>query len=138
MRTADCPTFNLLPSLPALYTGLLYNSTSIDNCLSLIKDINKNNLQEFKINSNKEGFKTKFLGKNILIFLQEILEIAQFGLIKRGFQEEVYLSPLFNLIKTKQTQSDILIQEYNKTQNIKELIHNHSLTKETTLLSNKI
>jgi glutamate--cysteine ligase len=138
MRTADCPTFSLLPSLPALYTGLLYNSTSIDNCLSLIKNININNLQEFKIVSNKEGFKTNFLGKNILIFLQEILEIAQFGLIKRGLNEEIYLSPLFNLIKTKKTQSDILIQEYTNTQNIQQLIKNHSLTKETTLLSNKI
>jgi glutamate--cysteine ligase len=138
MRTADCPTFSLLPSLPALYTGLLYNSTSIDNCLSLIKNININNLQEFKIISNKEGFKTNFLGKNILIFLQEILEIAQFGLIKRGLNEEIYLSPLFNLIKTKKTQSDILIQEYTNTQNIQQLIKNHSLTKETTLLSNKI
>ena len=53
-----------------------------------------------KIDVNKEGLQAKLYGKTVQDFALQIIEIANFGLKNRGLNEEVYLTPLHDLVSS--------------------------------------
>lgn len=103
IRYTDCVDMPYLESLPALFVGLLYDDVSLDNIYNLVKNWSFQEVVNLQNEVIKQGLSVNFKGSTIQNIALEVLSIAEAGLKTRGLQEEVYLHPLIELIKSGKT-----------------------------------
>ena len=125
VRGADVPDREYLMSLPALFTGLLYDKSSLDSAYDLIKDFKYDELHQLKIDVNKEGLQAKLYGKTVQDFALQIIEISTYGLKNRGLNEEVYLTPLHALVSEGENLSSKKLKMLNDNQGDVNKLINH-------------
>ena len=118
MRGADAGSYGSLCSLPALWTGLLYDPETLDASHDIIKNWKLNDILNFKIESAKTGLDAIIDNKSGWRITEEILEIATHGLEKRkyfnvsGDNETIFLEYLFNILKTKEVASSRILNRF--------------------------
>jgi glutamate--cysteine ligase len=118
MRGADGGPWGRLCALPALWVGLLYDSTALDACCELVKDWTHEERERLRVEVPRRGLATPFRGRPLLAVAQEILEIASAGLRARakrdpsGEDETVYLDALREIIADGRTPADALLEAY--------------------------
>ena len=77
----------------------------------------------------REGLNATLMGENIYKKGSELLDISTKGLNKRGYlnsfgqDESVHLEKLKKIIKEQKTPADILIEEFNQTQDINSIVN---------------
>jgi len=103
IRYPDCVDTPYLESLPALFVGLLYHDASLENIYNLVKNWSFQEVVKLQNEVIKHGLAVKFKGSTVQNIALQILNIAEMGLKARGLQEEVYLYPLIELIKSGKT-----------------------------------
>jgi glutamate--cysteine ligase len=100
MRGADAGPRPFLPALPALFTGLLYEPSSLDGAWDIVKTWNAEAREKLRADVPHLGLAATIDGRRLREVAAEVLSIARVGLAKRnrrdvrGFDETVFLDPL--------------------------------------------
>ena len=104
VRCCDCVPAVLVPSVPALLTGLLYDATALDRAVELSLSIGYEDALGARIALPELGLCTRLGGQSLVTIAERVVEIASAGLAARarcrpdGRDERVYLGPLIERI----------------------------------------
>jgi glutamate--cysteine ligase len=113
VRSADCVPSDRVCALPALYKGILYNTSARDEARALMDGATSDELHALRADVAERGFRAVFRGQPILQRCRELVDIASQGLRSFGLGEEVYLLPLAERNAEGVTFAEILLQKYN-------------------------
>ncbi len=123
-RLADCPDKDYLITLSALFVGILYDDNALDSVYSVIKSWSYEELTQLKTDVITQGLNATFKDKKLIDITKEILAISKEGLTARGLGEEIYLSPLENLVIKGKTLAESKIELFeNLGQNVDDFIN---------------
>lgn len=111
IRNHDC---NKNPmSILAIYKGILYNKTAINDIETLFKNFNNDDFTELRYNVPKNALLTPIKNHFVKDYVKEILYIAEKSLIETDTKEEIYLEPIKELSLNGICPADIIIQNWN-------------------------
>ena len=101
MRGADGGPWRNLCALPALWAGLLYDTTALDAAWDLVRDWSMDERLQIRADAPRLGFNASIRGRSLQSIALEVLEIASGGLSARnrlslaGENETGFLETLF-------------------------------------------
>ncbi len=131
MRGADAGQWRMLIALPALWTGLLYDSSALDEAYQLIKHWSVQDMMHLRANVARTGLNTRFrLVQNVRRTALDVLKIAYRGMRNRaikndyGEDETIYLDRLIYFVASGRTPAEHLLSSYHNRwgQNIDRVI----------------
>jgi glutamate--cysteine ligase len=120
MRGADVGPRPFLVALPALFTGLLYESTSLDAAWDIVKTWSTEAREKLRAGVPRLGLEAAIHGRRLREVAAEVLNIARKGLLKRnrrdarGIDETIFLDPL-DAVVAERSEAERLIKKF-KTQ----------------------
>jgi glutamate--cysteine ligase len=119
MRGADASSSLAgLVSLPAFWTGLLYDATALAEASALVADWSLEELMALRDAVPRLGLEAPFRGDTVLQVAREAVAIAERGLMRRaqigpsGEDERVYLAPLLAIVREGRAPADRLLAAY--------------------------
>jgi len=118
MRGADAGSFAALWALPALWTGLLYDSRALDGAVALTRDWSEDERQGLRDAVPRLGLNTPFRGRTLRDVGREVVDLAQGGLKRRarldrsGEDEAKALAPLVEIIEQGRSSADRLLADF--------------------------
>ena len=112
IRNHDCVGKDLQYSIPAIYKGILYNKTAMNEINDLFKDFEYKDFAEARYNVPKTAMNTKIGKYFIKDYAKEILYIAEKSLIEMNTNEEKFLEPIKELAEQGICPADILIKNW--------------------------
>jgi glutamate--cysteine ligase len=119
MRGADAGPWRGLCALPALWTGLLYHQPSLDAAWDVVKGWTAEERQALRNAVPREGLNAKIRTRTVLDLAAEVLTLSRIGLNARGLKsrkgkpEAAFLDILDEIISSRKTAADQLIELYN-------------------------
>jgi glutamate--cysteine ligase len=120
MRGCDTGHWDELCSMPAFWTGLLYDQTALDAAWDMIKDWTAEERQTLRNEVPTHGLQTKFRDVTINDLAKQALEISRTGLNNRarlnahGENETIFLQDLDAMVAAKRSNADRLITKFNR------------------------
>ncbi|MEC7831222.1 MAG: glutamate--cysteine ligase [Pseudomonadota bacterium] len=123
MRGADAGNIDHVCALSAFWVGLLYDNISLENALNLVNDISFESLLELRNLTPIEGFDCRVGSHNVFEIAKEAVRISSEGLKRRGKidsngnDEQIFLTPLNEIIQNKESPADRLLRKYNNEWN---------------------
>jgi glutamate--cysteine ligase len=118
MRGADGGSGAFIAALPALWVGLLYDSSALAAAWERVADWTVDERQTLRSAVPVTGLATRFRDTDVREIARDILALAQGGLARRsrrnaaGEDETVYLAPLLEVIESGKSSADRLLDEY--------------------------
>ena len=118
MRGADAGSFAALWALPALWTGLLYDSRALDGAVALTRDWSEDERQGLRDAVPRLGLNTPFRGRTLRDIGREVVDLAQGGLKRRarldrsGEDEAKALAPLIEILEQGRSSADRLLADF--------------------------
>ena len=118
MRGADAGSFAALWALPALWTGLLYDSQALDAAVALTRDWSEDERQGLRDAVPRLGLNTPFRGRTLRDIGREVVDLAQGGLKRRarldrsGEDEAKALAPLIEIVEQGRSSADRLLADF--------------------------
>jgi glutamate--cysteine ligase len=118
MRGADAGPWGRLCALPALWVGLLYDSTALDAAWDLVKGWSHEDRATLRNNVPRLGLDTPFQGDTLQPVARQVVEIAREGLRNRartagmGDDESHFIEPLVAIAETGRTLARELLERY--------------------------
>jgi glutamate--cysteine ligase len=115
VRGADAQGMKLACSLPALWTGILYDETALHAAEALTADWTYDEVNASRKEVWSKGLGTKFRASTLQPFAEKLLEIAEGGLERRHFlsasgkDERVHLSRIKDLVAKGESPADRLL-----------------------------
>ena len=125
LRSMDTCGWDCLCSGPAFNIGVLYGN--LDEVFELISKWDKNKIINAYLEAPKKGFNTQLMGKDLLYWASELLNLSREGLEKRdiinkaGKNETLFLNHLNRIIENKSTNADQMINKFSKNEDLNEL-----------------
>src|SRR5215471_7460500 len=119
MRGADGGPWSRLCALPALWVGLLYDSTALDAAHDLIADWTMEEREAMRRDAPRLGLATPLRSRTFREIALEMLEISREGLHRRarrstaGEDETHFLDPLFAIASSGRTPAEDLLDDFN-------------------------
>ncbi|MBM5788096.1 MAG: glutamate--cysteine ligase, partial [Pelagibacterales bacterium] len=119
IRSADSCSSAGICSIPAFWTGLLYDENSLDQALEYVKNWNYKDIYNGYLEVPKKGFDTEIKNKKIFEHAKKLIEFSALGLKNRkqlnskGMDENIFLKDIHNFIKDKKSPAQSLIEKYN-------------------------
>jgi glutamate--cysteine ligase len=116
IRAADAQSSEMKCSLPALWAGLLYDATALDEAESYVLDWTYDEVNALRSHAWKDGLRATFRGRPLAEVAQRVVSIAEGGLRRRarldaaGRDESVHLSRLHKLASEARTPADLLLE----------------------------
>jgi glutamate--cysteine ligase len=123
MRGADGGPWNRLCALPALWTGLLYDSTALDAAWDLVKDFSMAERNALRDGVPKHALKLPFRNGTVRDLAEQALQIAGHGLARRnrlnksGASEAVFLEPMIEFAQANQTPAERKLELFHNEWN---------------------
>jgi len=120
MRGCDTGHWDELCSMPAFWTGLLYDSSALDAAWDLVKDWTTEERQTLREQVPTSGLQTKFRDTTVNELAKQALAISRAGLNARakmnahGENETVFLQDLDAKVAAGQSNADRLITKFNR------------------------
>jgi len=120
MRGADAGPRPMLTALPALFAGLLYDSSALDQASALIEPWTADDREKLRAVTPRLGLEAKIAGRRLRDVARDVLGLARRGLEKRarldseGRDESYFLDPLDAIVDGR-TEAERLIEAF-KTQ----------------------
>ena len=118
MRGADGGRWRRICAVPAFWTGLLYDQTSLDAAYDLIKDWTAQERQQLRNAVPKTALKTPFRSTTVLELARQALAIAKGGLQRRGERdgngqtEGIFLDPIEAILREGCTPAEEMLARY--------------------------
>jgi len=126
-RSLDTCNFGCICNGPSFFTGLIYGS--LDETFETIKNWKKEEVLDAYFNSPKLGLNTTLGNKKLIDWAKIFLDLSKKGLERRnetnknGKNETIYLKHIEQIINNKKTRAEMLIDQYNKSQDLNFLIN---------------
>ena len=120
IRPADSCSWSGICSIPAFWTGILYNQNILDECFEIFKDWKFKEVNEAYMQSAKKGFDAELYDKKMIDHAKFFLNLSKRGLENRDIlnsnndDESIFLKDLDNFIINKKNLSNKLIDDFNK------------------------
>lgn len=120
MRGCDTGHWDELCSMPAFWTGLLYDQGALDAAWDMVKDWTAEERQALRDAVPTHGLKTPFRDQTINELAKLALDISRAGLNARGKlnahgeNETIFLQDLDGFVAAKQSNADRLIKKFNR------------------------
>jgi glutamate--cysteine ligase len=118
LRGADGGRWRRICAVPALWTGALYDSTSLDAAYDLIKDWSAEERQQLRDSTPLTALATAFRGGRVLDVARQLHAIARAGLKRRalsnaeGQDESIFLEPVETILHEGRTVADEMLTRY--------------------------
>ena len=119
MRGADAGQWARLPSLTALWVGLLYDGDCLEAAYDIVKDWTAEQRQRLRDEVPRLGFKAVIGNRSLLQITREVLALARAGLARRrrvdayGLDETRYLKPLDDYAERGETPAEELLRRFH-------------------------
>jgi glutamate--cysteine ligase len=115
VRSCDMQNAELLCAVPALYTGLLYDERALADAERLAMTFSLQQVEQARPNLTRVGLLGEIAGQSLRGLAEQLFDIAQGGLRRRGLTEEgqdesKYLAPLQRLLNQGQNPAAALVQ----------------------------
>ncbi len=126
-RSLDTCNFGCICNGPSFFTGLIYGS--LDETYEIIKNWKKEEVMDAYLNAPKQGLNTMLRNKKLIDWGKIFLDLSKKGLDKRnelnksGKNETIYLKHIEEIIESKKTRAEMLIEQFNKTKNLSFLVN---------------
>jgi glutamate--cysteine ligase len=125
LRGADCLPRELVPALPALSKGLLYDAEARARAEALAERIDPAAAAAARPDVAEHGLRARLQDRALADWAAEVLEIALGGLARLGVvdprsgrDEGVYLDPLAELVNAGQTPADRLVERLDPARDL--------------------
>jgi len=118
VRGADGGTWNRICALPALWTGLFYDQTSLDAAWDMVRDWTAEDHQFLRANVPVTALSTAFRNGTVRDIARDMLALSAQGLKHRarlnatGEDERIFLNPLKNIVAKGQTVAEDMLEKY--------------------------
>ena len=99
IRNHDCVGNGLEFSVPALYKGIMYSKSSLEEVEGVLNKSTANEIRELRYKVARSALDSTINGKSILPVGKELAEIAYYALKLEGESEQEFLEPLIELLK---------------------------------------
>ena len=116
IRGADAQRTKLACALPALWTGIFYDDRALGEAEALVQDWTHAEVAATREHIWQDGLRAQFRGAPLQVLAERLLEIAEGGLERRGFErpsdgkdERVHLARLKELVAEGWTPGDELL-----------------------------
>ena len=107
IRNHDCVGNGLEFSIPALYKGIMYSKSALEEVEILLNKFNTNEIKELRYKVARNAIDSKIEGKSILPICKELTEISYYALRTEGESEEKFIEPLIEMLKRGKCPADI-------------------------------
>lgn len=107
IRNHDCVGNGLEYSIPALYKGIMYSKSALDEVEEILNKFTSNEIKELRYNVPRYALQSKIGSKSILPICKEFVEIAYYSLKTECEDEEQFLLPLMELLKKGKCPADM-------------------------------
>ncbi len=125
LRSMDTCGWDCLCAGPAFNIGMLYGN--LDEVYELISKWNKDKIINAYLEAPQKGFNTQLMGKDLLYWASNLLDLSRKGLEKRDVlnkskkNEALFLNHLQKVIDNKTTNADHMISKFSKNEDLTEL-----------------
>ena len=125
LRSMDTCGWDCLCSGPAFYVGILYGN--LDETYDLISKWENDKIINAYLEAPQKGFNTQLMGKDLLYWASNLLELSRKGLDNRDIlnkskkNETLFLNHLQKVIDNKKTNADHMINKFSKNEDLSEL-----------------
>ena len=119
MRGADGGSWDNICALPAYWVGLLYDDESLAEALSLISDIDVDDVMAARLSVAKDGLRGKLGKHDVYDLAAKTVDLASKGLRRRaivdddGNDETGFLQPLRTVISEQKTPAEVMLDLYH-------------------------
>jgi glutamate--cysteine ligase len=119
MRGADGGRWRRICALPALWTGLLYDTTALDAAWDLVKDWSAEERQGLRDAVPRTALHTPFRRTRVLEIARTAVAIARAGLKRRartnakGENETIFLAPAEAIVRNGLSPADEILARYH-------------------------
>jgi glutamate--cysteine ligase len=119
MRGADVGNTAMIKALPALWVGLLYDDTALNQAQAMVKEWTVQQIEETRRDVPRLGMSVIIGKQNIFAIAKQVVNLAVQGLRRRALRNEAgadetrYLEPLITLVDIEQTEAERLMSLYN-------------------------
>lgn len=107
IRNHDCVGGGLEYSIPALYKGIMYSKSAVEEVEELLSKYTPNEIKELRYNVARSAIHTKLRKQPILSICKELAEISYYTLKTEGKGEEEFLLPLTDILKKGKCPSEL-------------------------------
>lgn len=115
MRGADSGPLPNLMALPSFWVGLLYDPQTFDEIYALTQSWALQDIKKLFHKVAREGLQASFQGRKVAEVAKEVLEMSYQGLGARNLQEEIYLTPLFDMLASGKSFADQALETFQKS-----------------------
>ena len=125
LRSMDTCGWDCLCAGPAFNIGILYGN--LDEVYQLISKWDKDKIMNAYLEAPKKGFNTQLMGKDLLYWASNLLDLSKKGLEKRDIlnnskkNETIFLNHLKKVIQNKTTNADHMINKFSKDEDLNKL-----------------
>ncbi len=121
MRGADGGPWRRICALPAFWTGLLYEQSSLDAAWDLVKDWDAETREAWRVAASVHGLQAKVGGMTMTELAGKVLDISRAGLKARArpglggmvADERHFLHALEDSVETGMSPADELLEKYH-------------------------
>lgn len=106
IRNHDCVGGGLEYSVPALYKGIMYSKSALEEANEILNKFTANEIKELRYKVARSAINANIDGKSILPICKELVEIAYYTLKTEGENEEEFLVPLIEQLKKGKCPAD--------------------------------
>ena len=120
IRPADSCSWSGICSIPAFWTGILYDENILNECFEIFENWKFGEVNLAYLESAKKGFETELYGKSLIHHAKFFLNLSRKGLQNRdrlnsnNDDESIFLDDLDKFTKDKKNLSNKLIEEFDK------------------------
>ena len=107
IRNHDCVGGGLEYSIPALYKGIMYNSSAMEEVEKMLSDYYYREINELRYDVARYGINAKIRGIKVSDICKKLIGIAHYSLIMQGKNEEEFLEPIIELLDKNKMPADI-------------------------------
>lgn len=118
MRGADAGPTGRICALPAFWTGLYYDQTSLDGAWELVKGWTADERQRLRDDVPRLGLRATVAGRTALDVAKDALALAGEGLKRRGKlnwlgeDETIHLGPLVRVVEERRSLAETLLEKF--------------------------
>lgn len=117
IRNHDCVGGDLKYAILAIYKGILYSNTAMDECEELFKHLQYKDFVEIRYNVPKNTLQTSVKKAKVLDYAKEILSIAEKSLKSEQTGEELFLDSIKQYTLKGLTPADVILKNWHGSWN---------------------